>query len=86
MNTNNLMCRTVKPANYVTIQDLPIGLVELLEEDLKQISGGRNDIIFPNLTSSFQDITIIGGTTTFNNDGTFTNEGGIVKVIKVIKG
>ena len=35
------MSQIVKPVSRITIQDLPAELVELLDEDLQQVVGGR---------------------------------------------
>ena len=40
MKTQNLMSRSFKPANRITIQDLSTGLIELSEKDLQHIVGG----------------------------------------------
>jgi hypothetical protein len=82
MDTKNLMS-SVKHVNRSVIEDLPVELVELSEEDLKQISGGRNDVIIGSVAiPSVREITITGGTTTFNSDGTFTNVGGTTTVVE----
>ena len=84
MDTKKLMS-SVKQVNCSVIEDLPVELVELSEKDLKQINGGRNDIltnsaVIAAIESYTWDITIEGGTTTFNNDGSFTNVGGTITV------
>lgn len=64
------MSRFANRVNGLTTQDLVIDLVELSEEDLKQISG------------SGDTITAKGGTTTVHPNGTVTNTGGTVTVIR----
>jgi hypothetical protein len=50
MNTKNLISRSVNYVNGFTIQDLIIDLVELSEEDLKQIFGGTRSPMAVDLT------------------------------------
>jgi hypothetical protein len=69
MNTKNLMSRSVNRVNGFNMQDLVIDLVEMSEEDLKQISGGG------------ETITATGGTTTYNKKtGVVTNKGGTLVI------
>jgi putative ATP-grasp target RiPP len=41
MNKKNSMSSMVNPVNRITIQDLPAELVELSEENLHQVVGGK---------------------------------------------
>jgi hypothetical protein len=69
MNTKNLMSQPLNRFNGFIMQDLVVDLVELSEEDLKQISGGG------------ETITVTGGTTTYNKKtGALTNTGGTVVI------
>ena len=70
MTTQNLMSRSVNRISGFTMQDVVIDLVELSEEDLKQISGGK------------AIITATGGTTTIRPDGTIINTGGTITIQK----
>jgi bacteriocin leader peptide (microcyclamide/patellamide family) len=41
MNKKNLISQMVNPVNHLTINNLPAELVELSEENLQQVVGGK---------------------------------------------